>query len=381
MNRGFYTKLAFTNIKKNSKTYIPYILTCICTIMMFYMVRTLAMNEGLMNMTGGQQLSIILELGSFVVGIFSLIFLFYTNSFLIKRRKKEFGLFNILGMEKKHISKIMTLESVFVGIFSFIVGILGGIVLTKLMYMLLCKLLQFEIPLKFDINLSAIIMTAILFLVIFLINLLNALRQVQLAKPIELLAGGNVGEKEPKTKWIMAILGFLTLGAGYYIAVSAKNPVEAMGLFFVAVILVIIGTELLFIAGSIAILKILRKNKRFYYQTKHFTTVSGMMYRMKQNAAGLSNICILSTMVIIMIAGTVSLYVGMNDVMGTQFPRNIVLSSYDISNEQNVKINEIIKDNADKFNVNLENQLEYHSFGVYANQKENAFYKFKSDES
>lgn len=321
MSNKLYLKLAADNIRKNGRTYIPYIITCIITIAMFYIIRSLSLNEGLQTLkTGAFIMSQILGLGSIVVGIFSVIFLFYTNSFLMKRRKKEFGLYNILGMEKKHISRVIAFETLYVSVISILLGLAAGFALDKVMYMLMAKIMKADIHFGFYISLESVITSVVLFGIIFFCILLNSLRQIHLSKPIELLKGSNVGEKEPKTKLITAFLGVLFLIGGYFIAVEVKNVMEAMTFFFYAVILVIIGTYMIFTSGSIFFLKKLRKNKKYYYKTKHFISVSGMIYRMKQNAVGLANICILSTMVLVMISSTVSLMVGIDDIINMRYP-------------------------------------------------------------
>lgn len=334
MNNGFYPKLAANNIRKNSKTYIPYILTCIFTAAMYYIIHSLSNNEGISTLVGSETISITLGLGNRITAIFAIIFLFYTNSFLIKRRKKEFGLFNILGMEKKHLLRVIGYETLYIALISLTLGITIGILLDKLMYLSVLKMMEVEISLGFYISWSSILSTIILFSVIFFIIFINSLRQVHISNPIELLKSTNLGEKEPKTKWFMAILGFICLGVGYYIALTTKNPVMAITLFFVAVILVIIGTYLIFTAGSIAFLKLLRKNKKYYYNVKHFTSVAGMIYRMKQNAVGLANICILSTMVLVMISSTSSMMIGMEDIINTRYPYDISIYS-DVSDNDN----------------------------------------------
>lgn len=359
MSKFFYMKLAATNIKKNSQTYIPYILSCIGTVMMYYIMVALSKSSGLDKISGGDNLKLILSLGTQVIGFFAVIFLFYTNSFLMKRRKKEFGLFNILGMEKKHIAKVICFETLYVAFISLIVGILGGILLYKLMYLLLLKILNFEIALGFYVSTSAILATLILFSSIFLLTLLNTLRQIHLAKPIELLKGGQVGEREPKTKWLLVIIGILCLGAGYYIALTTESPLSALNLFFVAVILVIIGTYCLFTAISIVILKALRKNKKYYYKANHFTSISGMIYRMKQNAAGLASICILATMVLVMVSSTVSLYIGMEDVLRTRYPRNMMITTSDVSEEHIEDAQNTVSNTLTKHNVEAKNLLNY----------------------
>lgn len=321
MSKFFYSKLAVTNLKNNKTTYIPYILTCICAVIMFYNAYALTTHNEHGN------LHQVLMMGSIAVGLFSSIFLFYTNNFLIKRRKKEFGLFNILGMEKKHIAKIMALENLFVSVFSIVIGLLLGIIFSKLITLLLYKILNFDPRFPFEISMKSIELTVMLFSAIFFLTFLNNILQVYMSHPIELLKGGNVGESEPKTKWLMTTIGLLTLAAGYAIALSVKKPISVIPLFLLAVILVIIGTYCLFTAGSIALLKFLKKNKGYYYQTKHFTSVSGMMYRMKQNAVGLANICIMSTAVLVMISTTVSMYIGIEDALANRYPRDFSLNA------------------------------------------------------
>ena len=328
MNKGMYTKLAITNIKNNRQFYFPYLLTGIITVAMFYIMCALESNPGIQSMPGAKDLGLILRLGIGVIGIFAVIFLFYTNSFIIKRRKKELGIYNILGMEKRHIAKILSKEAFFTAIIAIGGGLVTGVLFHKLAYMLLYRMIGFNGGITFSFSKKGVMITAILFAIVYLLTYIYDLFQVQLANPIELLQSGNKGEREPKTKAIMAVLGVLCLGAGYFIAITTKNPIKALTLFFVAVILVIIGTYLLFTAGSIALLKILRRNKGYYYQTKHFTSVSGMIYRMKQNAVGLANICILSTMVLVAVSTTVSLYVGIEDIMKERYPNEINISAY-----------------------------------------------------
>ena len=373
MSKLFYPKLAVTNIKKNSKTYIPYILSCVGAVIMYYIIYALSTNNGLDKITGGSQLKMVLSLGANVIAFFNVIFLFYTNSFLIKRRKKEFGLFNILGMEKKHISRIMFFETLYVAIISIVGGLLCGILLSKLMYLVLLKILHLEVVFGFDISTPAIIAVLVLFSIIFICSFINTLRQIHLSKPIDLLKGGQTGEKEPKTKWVLALLGVLCLAAGYYIAMTTESPLSAISVFFVAVLLVITGTYALFISGSIAALKLLRKNKDYYYKTKHFTSVSGMIYRMKQNAVGLANICILSTAVLVMLSTTFSMYIGMDDLLRTRFPRNIDVSAVNASEKQAQLLDNIISEESKNLNIPLEKMIRYRSMNFMLMQNGNTF--------
>lgn len=369
MNKLFYPKLALTNIKKNSKTYIPFLLTCIITIALFYDICSLAGNSGLDSMPGAGEMRMMLILGTYVVGFFAIIFLFYTNSFLMKRRKKEFGLFNILGMEKRHVSLIIAYETLLTAVISLSLGFLIGISLDKLLFMAIGKMFDSNITLGFYISSSAIKTSLILFGLIFLFMYLNSIRQIKLANPIELLHSTEYGEKEPKSKWIMTILGIVCLSIGYYISLTTKNPITAMMLFFAAVILVIIGTYLLFTAGSVTLLKALKKNKGYFYKPNHFISVSGMIYRMKQNAAGLANICILSTMVLVMISTTFSLWIGIDDLTRQRYPREIV--AYTNANEDDIQT---IRDVSDQLlkdkNLEKENILDYRYVEFTGYQKE-----------
>lgn len=373
MNKFFYQKLAINNIQKNSKTYVPYILTCIGTIMMFYNMCFLVVAKDIGSVSDSGSIRYILFLGAIVIGIFSLIFLFYTNSFLIKRRKKEFGLFNILGMEKRHVARIMFHETIITAAISLISGLILGILISKLMILLLLKLISFEATFGFEVPIIAVLISAALFCGIFLVNLIYNIRQVHISNPIELLKGGSTGEKEPKTKRLMSIVGVLCLGAGYYIAVVTKSPLAALNLFFVAVLLVIIGTYCLFTAGSIAILKMLKKNKKYYYKPKNFIAVSGMIYRMKQNAAGLANICILSTCVIIMVSSTISLYVGVEDALRTRFPRNVIVDASNVSDEQAEVLDRLIEQKASELDVEIKNPIRYRVMNLVALQKGSEF--------
>ncbi len=328
MNGFFYGKLAVGNLKKNGRLYLPYILAAVGIGAMYYIMVALAGDEGIMDMPGALELKMIMGLGCGVIMVFAIIFLFYTNSFLMKRRKKEFGLFHILGMEKRHIGRMMFWETCMVGFISIAGALTAGVILYKLVVLVLLRITGLEVPFGFRISGSGIATVAACFAVIFIMTLLYNLRQVQKANAIELLHSGSQGEREPKTRWLLALVGLAALGLGYGIAIVTEDPVGAMLLFFVAVLLVVLGTYCLFTAGSIAVLKMMRRNKKYYYKTKHFTSVSGMIYRMKQNAVGLANICILSTMVLVMVSGTVSLYAGVDDIIDTRYPKDFAITGY-----------------------------------------------------
>ena len=352
MNR-LYLRLAWSNLKNSRQFYLPYVIAGMLSAMMFYTMCAIQGNDGLSKMRGGSSVQIVLYFGVVVVGVFVSIFLFYTNSFIMKRRKKELGVYNILGMEKIHVAKIMAWETVFSFLIAVGGGLITGIVFQKLLTMFLYRLTGLEAAIPFYISGWGCLHTAGMFGAIYVCILLYNLMQIRLSNPVELLHSGNTGEREPKTKIIQAVLGILCIVTGYYIAITTDNPVKAVSLFFVAVMLVIVGTYFLFNAGSIAFLKLLRKNKRYYYQTRHFTTVSGMIYRMKQNAVGLANICILSTMVLVVISMTVCMYAGIEDELKTQYPAELELIFYDPDGQQDAQtfnrmadeIERVIKEN------------------------------------
>ena len=331
---NIYVRLAKTNIQNNRQLYLPYIISGIVTVMMFYLMMFINNNPGLKSIPGSANLKTIMALGVGIITIFAYIFIFYTNSFIIKRRKKEIGVYNILGMEKRHIARVLGLETVFVAMLAIAGGILSGIIFSKLILMLLYRMLGFQESVSFILPKQEL-RGSHRFGVLYVLTLLYNLLQIRLANPIELLHGGNVGEKEPKTKGVMAVAGAACLAVAYYIAITTENPMEVLMKFFLAVVLVIVGTYFLFTAGSIAILKMLRKNKKFYYNKKHFTVVSGMLYRMKQNAAGLASICVLSTMVLVMISMTVSMFAGVDDELKERYPYEL---SYSVDADKIEKI-------------------------------------------
>ena len=293
MKKGFYLKLAWLGIRKNKKLYTPYLLTCIGMVMMFYIVSFLGSSNVLAGMAGGDTMQGTLSLGSGVIGVFSLIFLFYTHSFLIRRRKKEFGLYNILGMEKRNLVRVLLWESLLIALLSLALGLLAGIVFSKFAELGMVNILEGTATFSLTLAPEGILQTLTLFAVIFTLLLLNTLRQIHLTNPIELLHSESAGEKPPKANWILALCGIFILAGAYYLAVSIQEPVTAMLWFFVAAVLVIIATYLLFIAGSVTVCRLLQKKKSYYYKTSHFVSVSSMAYRMKRNGAGLASICIL----------------------------------------------------------------------------------------
>ena len=335
MRKGIFSKLAVQNIRNNKSTYIPYMITCIFCIAMIYMMKFLrdcpTLDQAVRH---AAEVRMILSTGEVVVVIFCVIFLIYSNSFLMKKRQKEIGLYNILGLERNHIGIVLLLETIFTTILSLTGGIAIGILASKLSLLLLLRLLHIPAVLGFYISTKGIITCLLMFGAIFLLILLLNLRRIHLSRPVELLRGNNTGEREPKAKWLMALLGFICLGIGYYLAITTESPIKAITIFLLAVILVMAGTYLLFTAGSIVILKFLRRRKSFYYKTGNFISISGMLYRMKQNAIGLASICILSTGVLLMISMTVSIYFGMNDIMVNRYPYDTDISITGVGEEE-----------------------------------------------
>lgn len=323
MKRGFYRRLAWTGIRQNRKLYIPYLLTCMGMVMMSYIISFLSKSAVLQSMAGGATMQSMLNFGISVIGVFSVIFLFYTNSFLLRRRKKEFGLYNILGMGKRNLALVMLWETLIVAGISLGIGFLAGITLSKFAELAMVRILSGTASFTLSIVPESLTYTLTWFGGIYLLIYLNTLRQLHLTNPIELLHSEQTGEKPPKANWVLAVIGILLLGGAYYLAVTIEDPVSALVFFFLAVVMVIVGTYLLFMAGSVALCRILQKNKRYYYRTNHFVSVSSMAYRMKRNGAGLASICILCTMVLVMLSTTVCLYVGLEDTLLGQHPRNI----------------------------------------------------------
>lgn len=358
-------RLAVTGIKKNSKLYLPYILAGVGMVAVFYIMIELANCSLLKHMKAGGTLEAVLDLGVLVLGTFSISMLIYTNSFLIKTRIKEFGLYNILGMDKKNIAGILVTETVITGAISIAGGIVLGLLLSKLAEAFLARLVGKTADYGFEINFLCIAVTIMVFGVFFVIVMIKNVITISRRKTIDLLKNDKLGEKPPKARYFMAALGVVLLGVAYYMAVSITDPIGAMTFFFIAVMLVILATTLLFIVGSVTLCKLLQKKKKYYYNTKHFVSLSSMSFRMKRNGVGLAQICILSTMVLVMVASTSCLYFGKESSLKEMFPRefiNDIAFNSEIPDEQ-LKENEaavknIIIENAAKNGIVLSNPVE-----------------------
>ena len=370
----FYSKFALNNLVKNKKFIIPYVLSAIFTIMSFYILSSLAFGDNLNKLPNGiDATKQVLSLGIIVIAIFSIIFLFYTYSFLVKRRVKEFGLYSVLGMTKKQIAKILVLETIFIAVTTIVLGIGLGIIFDKLMLLVLLKLFSAGVSFGFSITPIAIVFSVLLFGFIYFLLLVYTVIKIARLRIVALLKDENKGEKEPKSRWILALIGLALIGYGYYTAQTVQNPIKALLVFFYAVVAVIIGTYLVFMAVSITVLKIMKNNKNFYYKPKNFISVSGLLYRMKRNAVGLANICILSTMVLVTMGSTSALYAGMEKSYNERFPRQLMIAGYNSTSEKLKEIENNAKLSAKEAGTEVEDMVSYNSLPMVGRLVEDKF--------
>lgn len=369
--RVFYPRLAMSNLLRNRRTYLPYLLACVVSIFTFYTMLSIKNNGALNGIRGESVVESFTTIGLVILAIFCSVLLFYTNSFLVKRRKKELGLYSILGMEKRNIAILMFFETVFVAIAALVVGIGSGALFSQLIFWVLLRMMRYPVMMEMAFNPSSIGITAAFFGLLFLLAFATNLLQVHLASPTTLMAGANQGEKEPKASWLLTVVGLLCLGSGYFIALYYTAPLETLGSFFIAVGLVIVGTYCLFTSGSIALLKLMRKNNKFYYKPEHFISVSGMIYRMKQNAAGLATICILSCMVLVTVTSTVFLNIGAEDSIETGFPSDYELI-FDAPEDADILLAGAM-DAAQKSAVTLTNIRDFHSVSMVTFEENEGF--------
>ncbi len=326
MKSNLYPKLAWNGICKNKRLYLPYILSGSVMVMTYYILCSFFESPALSQMAGGSVLWAVLVMGCVVIAFFSILFLFYTNSFLIRQRYREFGLYNILGMDKRNIGRIMVWENLFVALCAIGTGLTVGVMLSKAAELLLLNLLNLEITYSLHLGHKALCQTSMIYSGIYFGLLLNSLMKVRRTKPLELMRTDKMGERIPKYNWVFGIAGIALLGGAYYLSVTSREPLAALNNFFIAVLMVIAGTYLLFISGSVVFCRLLQKNKKYYYKANHFVSVSSMVYRMKRNGAGLASICILLTMVLVMISSTTSLYIGEEHALNVQYPNDISIT-------------------------------------------------------
>ena len=314
-----YFRLACSGIRKNRKLYVPYLLTVIGMVMMSHIMQSLSYSPALNAMRGGGQMEMILSLGKVVVAAFAALFLLYTNSFLIRRRYREFGLYNVLGMDKNALCRVVIWENLIVAAVGLTLGLGLGTLLYKLAELGLVNMVRGQVDYAFTVRGESFVYTLIIFAIIFVLLLLRSLLQVRLSRPLELLRSESAGEKPPKANYLLGLLGLALLGGAYYMAVTVSNAMDAFLFFFIAVLMVIAATYLLMISGSVVLCRLLQRWKGYYYQKQHFVSVSSMAYRMKRNGAGLASICILATMVLVMISSTSSLYIGAEDSLRSRY--------------------------------------------------------------
>ena len=361
----FYSKFALNNLVKNKRFILPYIFSAIFTIASFYILTSLSLGSNLDKLPQGiSATKQVLSLGVIVIAIFSAIFLFYTYSFLIKRRVREFGLYSVLGMTKKQIARILILETIFIAVITLVFGLAFGLLFDKLMLLVLLKLFTAGVSFGFVITPIAVFLTILLFGGIFFLLLIYTVIKISRLKIVALLKEENNGEREPKARFILAILGLGLTGYGYYLAQTIQNPIKAITMFFVAVLAVIFGTYLIFMAVSITVLKLMKNNKTFYYKPKNFISVSGLLYRMKRNAVGLANICILSTMVLVTMGTTSALYAGSEEAYNTRFPRDIIVSGYRSTEGKLTEIEKNVKKATQDAGVEAKDLVSYNMLNV-----------------
>ena len=361
----FYSKFALNNLVKNKRFILPYILSTIFTIASFYILTSLSLGKNLDKLPQGiSATKQVLGFGVIVIAIFSAIFLFYTYSFLIKRRVREFGLYSVLGMTKKQIARILILETIFIAVLTLVFGLAFGLLFDKLMLLVLLKLFTAGVSFGFVITPIAVFLTILLFGGIFFLLLIYTVVKISRLKIVALLKEENNGEREPKARFILAILGLGLTGYGYYLAQTIQNPIKAITMFFIAVLAVIFGTYLIFMAVSITVLKLMKNNKTFYYKPKNFISVSGLLYRMKRNAVGLANICILSTMVLVTMGTTSALYAGSEDAYNTRFPRDIIINGYRSTEGKLAEIEKNVKKATQDAGVEVKDLVSYNMLNV-----------------
>ena len=362
MKGGFYIRLAKDGIVKNRKLYFPYILTCICMTMMYYILYYLGFCADFMEVRGGEMLQAMLSMGVWVIAVFSLIFLYYTNSFLIRRRQKEFGLYNILGMGKRNLVRILAWENVLTALVSVIAGVGLGMLFSRLAELAAVRILGGHTGFGFQVSARPFLATAGLFIGIFILIMMRMLVAIFRLRPVELLKSENVGEKPPRANWVLAVLGALILAAAYYLAVMVIDPMSALVLFFFAVVMVIIATYFLFIAGSVALCRLLQKRKGYYYKTKHFVSLSSLVYRMKRNGAGLASICILSTMVLVTVSSTVCMYAQTKDAVERRFPHDICMEFVSDDYGETQSYRDLTEEVLAEYGETAENVADFHFY-------------------
>ena len=368
MKRGLYARLAWTGMVKNKRLYLPYGLSAAGMVLMFYILTGLSGSPVLEHMSGGRSSTIILRLGTVVIAVFALIFLFYTHSFLIRRREREFGLYNVLGMGKGSIARILLWETAITYGLTTGTGLLLGVVLYKLAELGMVRLLRVPVTYTLTVSVSSLLAAAALFAVIHTLILLNSLRQLHGVSAVALLRSESVGEKPPRAQWVLTAAGVVLLGGAYALALAIKEPLAAFLWFFAAVIMVIIATYLLFISGSVTLCRGLQRNKKYYYRPQHFVSVASMTYRMKRNGAGLASVCILATMVLVMISSTTCLYFGQEDAVNARYPHDLAVTVYGgeklLDEKEMAELRQGVENTVFNFGGEVSNVAEYRELSL-----------------
>lgn len=367
--RNFYIRLAVSNIKKNKPVYYPFFLTNILSVMIFYVMASIQNQTIIATLPGSYIFVQFLKVGVVMTGMFAGVFLLYTNGLLIRQRKKELGLYTIFGLEKKHIAKVLILESMLLTTAGLVAGIVLGIVLGKLFFLVLLKLLHLDSGLTFQFLTEALVQTGICFIVIGVFILFYNLFSVMKAKPVELLYAAHKGDNYHSFVWVKALLGIICIGGAYALIFTTPSPIDIIGRFFPIALLILSGTLFFFSSCSVVLLQALKKNDSYYYKPENFISVSGLIYRLKQNAKGLSNICILSTVVMVIATTTLALYVGQKEMISFRFPMETKISVSDIADGQPT-LPQLVHQTADQYDVTISREADYkvtYISGVYEN--------------
>lgn len=376
--RNFYIRLAVSNIKKNKPVYYPFFLTNILSVMIFYVMASIQNQTIIATLPGSYIFVQFLKVGVVMTGMFAGVFLLYTNGLLIRQRKKELGLYTIFGLEKKHIAKVLMLESLLLTTAGLVAGIVLGIVLGKLFFLVLLKLLHLDSGLTFRFLTEALMQTGICFIVIGVFILFYNLFSVMKAKPVELLYAAHKGDNYHSFVWVKAFLGIICIGGAYTLIFTTPTPIDIIGRVFPIALLILFGTLFFFSSCSVVLLQALKKNDRYYYKPQNFISVSGLIYRLKQNAKGLSNICILSTVVMVIATTTLALYVGQKEMLSFRFPMETKISVSDIADGQPT-LPQLVHQTAEQYGVTISREADYKVTYINGVYKDNTVSVYQPD--
>jgi putative ABC transport system permease protein len=376
--RNFYIRLAVSNIKKNKPVYYPFFLTNILSVMIFYVMASIQNQTIIATLPGSYIFVQFLKVGVVMTGMFAGVFLLYTNGLLIRQRKKELGLYTIFGLEKKHIAKVLMLESLLLTTTGLVAGIVLGIVLGKLFFLVLLKLLHLDSGLTFQFLTEALMQTGICFIVIGVFILFYNLFSVMKAKPVELLYAAHKGDNYHSFVWVKAFLGIICIGGAYTLIFTTPSPIDIIGRVFPIALLILFGTLFFFSSCSVVLLQALKKNDRYYYKPQNFISVSGLIYRLKQNAKGLSNICILSTVVMVIATTTLALYVGQKEMLSFRFPMETKISVSDIADGQPT-LPQLVHQTAEQYDVTISREADYKVTYISGVYKDNTVSVYQPD--